>query len=306
MPTSRTTASKSYSNLLWTWSARAPPYELDHCLEVHLQIHWIIAFNYISKFTRSRPPSSHDLGLQKLITKLSRSWPPSASSNSLNFVLQVCTIMACSACLHTRSITASKCISKLAWSGPQSASLSSLDHGLYVYLQTGSITTSACISNLAPSPPQSVSHNSLNHSVVNCWGWNAYIPSSTLRRTSPGIRKEFMRKSGSDSRSVGSVFRGYEGIPSYDEQHKLGGSMSAWQECIMNLTNCVDLWKLGKSVWRQELGKRECVFCIMGRCLSTLGSAKYRLPVAESISIIPVSRYVYLERDSDNTCHIMM
>jgi len=56
-------------------------------------------------------------------------------------------------------------------------------------------------------------------------------------------------------------------------------------------TNCVDLWMLNKNVWNQELGKIECVFhCMMiGWWLSTLRFAKYQLPIAQSISVTPVS-----------------
>jgi hypothetical protein len=52
--------------------------------------------------------------------------------------------------------------------------------------------------------------------------------------------------------------------------------------------------KLGKSAWDQEVGKIECVFRKMRWCLSTPGSHKYILPVAESISGIPGSPYVYI------------
>jgi len=62
--------------------------------------------------------------------------------------------------LQSRSITASKCISKLARSRPRSASPNSLDHILQVYL---SITASKCISKLARSQPPSVCPNSLDH-----------------------------------------------------------------------------------------------------------------------------------------------
>jgi len=61
--------------------------------------------------------------------------------------------------------------------------------------------------------------------------------------------------------------------------------MSTLQEYMSNQTNCVDLWKLGKCAWDQELGKMESVFCIMRWCLSTLGSLKYILHVAYSISV---------------------
>jgi len=59
---------------------------------------------------------------------------------------------------------------------------------------------------------------------------------------------------------------------------------------VRNHTNGVDLQQLGKSAWDQQLGKIDCVFCIM-RCLSTLEFPKYIPPVAQFISIIPVSPY---------------
>jgi len=146
------------------------------CLPVLVQTRSITA----SKLARSRPPSvspnSLDYGLQVHISKLARSCPPSVSPNSLDYSLQVH--------LHTRLITASKCISKLgrlrplsvlqtcsitaskfARSWPPSASTHSLDHGLQVHLHTGSIMASECISKLARSRPRSVSLSSLDRHV---------------------------------------------------------------------------------------------------------------------------------------------
>ena len=57
--------------------------------------------------------------------------------------------------------------------------------------------------------------------------------------------------------------RGYEGIPGYDEPHKVHGSMNTWQECVRIRTHCVDLRTLGKSAQAQELGKIACVFRIL-------------------------------------------
>jgi len=66
--------------------------------------------------------------------------PPSTRPISLDHSLQVH--------LQTRSVTASECISKLAWSRPPGAFLSSLDHTPQVHLQTRSIMASKCISRL--------------------------------------------------------------------------------------------------------------------------------------------------------------
>jgi len=51
--------------------------------------------------------------------------------------------------LHVRTMMACKCIYKLARSRPPSASPNSPDHGLQVHLQTRPITASKCISKLA-------------------------------------------------------------------------------------------------------------------------------------------------------------
>jgi len=67
--------------------------------------------------------------------------------------------------LQVHTITASKCIPEFTWSWPPSASLSSLDLGLQVHLQTRSVTASKCISKLARSQPPSVSPNLLNYGL---------------------------------------------------------------------------------------------------------------------------------------------
>jgi hypothetical protein len=64
--------------------------------------------------------------------------------------------------VKTRSITASKCISKLPQSRPPSAYPNSLNRGLQVHLQTRSIAASQCISKVARSRPPSASPNSLD------------------------------------------------------------------------------------------------------------------------------------------------
>ena len=88
--------------------------------------------------------------------------------------------------------------------------------------------------------------------------------------------------------------RRYEGIPGHDEPHILRVSMNAGPKCVRKHPDCVDLCQLSKSALVQELGKIECVFRIMRCCLSTAGSSKYILPVAESITVIPVKPYIYI------------
>jgi len=146
-----------------------------------------------------------------------------------------------------RSISASKCISKLTWSQPRSVSLTLHDY----VLQACTITASKCIANLARPQPPSVSPNSLNYGLPTCsitaseciskfnrspcgetMELKADWPSWTLRRTSLGIRWEFVRKRSSSSRSVE---RGWDML----------GHLAK-----MNHTNCVDLWTLSKSAWR--------------------------------------------------------
>jgi len=79
----------------------------------------------------------------KYSSKLAPLRPPSVSPNSLDYGLH-------------------KCISNLPRSRSRSASLSSLDHGLQVYLQIPSTTASMCISKVARSRPRSVSLSSLD------------------------------------------------------------------------------------------------------------------------------------------------
>jgi len=289
MCATRLTTTKYSSNLNRSWSASTSPTALNHSLEVYYLNRLIMAFKCISKLNQLRPPSLHLHGLHvhlqtrtikasKWIIKLAGTLPPSVSPTSHNYNLQVC------------SITASKCFSKHAQSWPWSASLSLPDHD-----------------------------------VVKRRNWKADTASSAIRCTSHGIRREFLRKSHSGSRSVG---RGWEDMKGYlammnhtnhvdlfklgktawgttqiewihersarlpEEPHTLRGSIKGRQECVRNHMNGVDLLKLGNSAWDQQLGKIEYVIRIMWWCLSTLGSPKYILPVAEPISSIPVSLYV--------------
>jgi ubiquitin-protein ligase len=91
----------------------------------------------------------------KCISKLTRSWPPSASCklNLLNYVLLVH--------LLTRSNTSLKGIAKLALLLSPSASPNPLNYALQVHLWVHSIWASKCISKLARSWPPSASLNSL-------------------------------------------------------------------------------------------------------------------------------------------------
>jgi hypothetical protein len=66
--------------------------------------------------------------------------------------------------------------------------------------------------------------------VENRRSWKAESLSSTPSRTSCGIHREFMRKSGSGSKSVG---RGWEDVIGYP--------------AVRNHTNCMDLCKIAQS-----------------------------------------------------------
>jgi hypothetical protein len=139
----------------------APRASSMDCLPVLVQNHSTTA----SKFRPSEPSSAsthlldHDFGVRfyirsimasKCVSIYARLGPPSASRNSLDHGLQVY--------LQTRSITTSKWICNLA----QLQSLNSLNHGLLVYLQSCSITASMCIYALAQSQSRSASPSSLD------------------------------------------------------------------------------------------------------------------------------------------------
>ena len=114
-------ACKCITKLARSQLPSASPKLLHHGLHVHLQSHSITACKCASKLAPFRPPDLLDHSCQ----------------------------------VHT--IMASKCISELAGSRSRSVSLSSLEHGLQVYLQICSITASKCISKLVRSWPGSVS-----------------------------------------------------------------------------------------------------------------------------------------------------
>jgi len=102
---------------------------------------------------------SHSMMASKCMSNLARSWPWSASLNSVDHGLQTDSIAAS----NLAQLWPPKCISKLAQSWPPSASLSSLDCSPQVYLQTCSITAFKCISEFAQSQPASACPNLLNH-----------------------------------------------------------------------------------------------------------------------------------------------
>jgi hypothetical protein len=84
-----------------------------------------------------------------MASKLAPLQAPIVSPHSLNYGIQVHTIMA-SKCIYTRLITLSKSISNFTRSRPTSVSPNTLDCHLHVHLHSGSITASKF---KWPSPP---------------------------------------------------------------------------------------------------------------------------------------------------------
>jgi len=98
----------------------------------------------IHRLPPSTSPNSLYYGLQTRSITASQqapSQPLRVSPNSLIYTLQVRPTMAFKVHLHTRLITASKCISKLARSPPQSVYLSSTDRNFQAHLELLSSTT---------------------------------------------------------------------------------------------------------------------------------------------------------------------
>ena len=206
------------------------------------------------------PPSqstSSRLTTSKYSSNLARSWPPGASLNSLDHGLQVH--------LHTRSITASKGISKLDQLRPPSAQ----DHGHQVHVLTCPITASECIAKLVKVRPPSVSANTLNHGLevhlqsdsitaseyISQFTRSWYAETVELAGRPPVINipphlaghpTEILEKERLWLEERRKRVKWYDEIPGHDDSHKLRRSMNPWQECGRNHRNWVDLWKLGK------------------------------------------------------------
>jgi len=176
-------------------------------------------------------------------------------------------------------LSASKCISTLARSGPPCTFPTWLDHSLQVNVQTRMTTATKFAQLWPPSAfpssldhrqqvrtirasklvqlwPWSASHSSLDHSVVRWCSSQGDSPSSTLHHISHDIRWECLRKSGWGLKRV----RGYERIPHHDEQLQLRGSMNALQEWVKNHTKCVNPSMLSRSVRRRAGNDRVCIW----------------------------------------------
>jgi len=162
----------------------APPITQDHGLQVHLKTRTITASKCIYKLAQSRPPSAspnlHNHGLQEILQTPSIaaskciSKPPQVQPpNLLDHGLRVCTIMA------------TTCISTLAWSRSRGTSLSSLDHGLHVHLQTRTIAASKCIYQLARLRPPNLLDHSLQARTIITSKCLCKLARSQSRRASP-------------------------------------------------------------------------------------------------------------------------
>jgi len=203
--------------------------------------------------------------------KLTNEWSLTSCRASLpNYHVQIDRIAVL---LQSRYIVGSNCISNLTQSQPTCESPNSCDFGLHGHI----IMASKCISKL----PWFRAPRSRDHGI--------------LTRTSPGLecislftRSRFGETLALEGRKpilntpphLAWHLRGildnerfwleehwkrvkeYEGIPGHDEPHKSRGSMNAWQMCVSNHTKCMDISKLSKCAWDQELGQIQCVFRI--------------------------------------------
>jgi len=120
-------------------SSSSPPLWHDHGLEEDVHTRSITASKSISELAQLRPPSALHYCLQVYLqtgsitaSKFARSWPPSASTHSLDHSLHV----HVQTCLNT----VYECITRLPWVEPPSVSPNSLDYDLGVLLYVCSIT----------------------------------------------------------------------------------------------------------------------------------------------------------------------
>jgi len=236
----------------YSLSPSTPPLSLDHGLQVHLEPFSLTASWCISKLAQSQPPSI----------------PP----NWLHYALQIHP--------QSRSITASEWSSKFTPSRPPCVSPNTLYYHLQVHLDTCWIMASVCIAEFTWSrcgePVELEGRQPINKTTPHL----AWQLKGILEKERFWLEERRNRVSTNHS------------IPGHAEPHKLCRSMNAWQTYVRKHTNWVDLWHLGNRAWDIELGKTECVCCIMRWCLSNVGCPKYILPVTESISVISVSPYV--------------
>jgi hypothetical protein len=94
--------------------------------------------------------------------------------------------------LQVRKIKAYKCISKLAQSRSRSGSLNSLDYVLRVYLQIHSITASKSISKLARSQPLSTSFKERRPVYGNTGVTEADRVKGSIYQADPGVDRHHL------------------------------------------------------------------------------------------------------------------
>jgi len=104
--------------------------------------------------------------------------------------------------LQVRMSMASKCISKLARSWPPSASLSSLNLSIQVHIQTRSITAFKCISEFTRSTSPSASLSSLNLSLQVHIQTRSITASKCISEFTPSTSP-----SASQTRSIKYIFK---------------------------------------------------------------------------------------------------
>jgi len=251
----------------------------------------------------SSSPTAYFEPRSMLASMFARSWPPNNSPYSLNHHFGVH--------LLVHSSSASMWVFQLAWLWPPR----SPDYSLQVQLYTSLIMNSECsshmimasiwTSNYAQLRPRSHYHT---HSITVFEYVSEFAPSwcgatveleasQSIINTPPHLAwhpEGIIEEVKFCLEECRQTVRGYELVASHDSLHTLCGSMHAWEDCMRNHTNCVDLWRLGMSAWDEEQRKILCEFHIMRWYISSSWSPQYILPVTEFISVFPISLYVYI------------
>jgi len=201
MPPSQSTASRLTTTMCsFNLDRLLPSSASSNLLDRGLQVFMIMAAKSVGTHTTSQPPSWHSQDL------------PSAFPNSLEYGLQVD--------LWVHSIL------------PPSSSPHSLSHRLAVHLSVHSLKALKCVSKPVQSLPPGESLSSDYDGVVKWWSWVAKSASETHCLTSHSIQSQFVRRSSSGSRTIGT---GWEDLKGY--------------HAMKNHKNWVDRGRLGKSAW---------------------------------------------------------
>jgi len=172
--------------------------------------------------------------------------------------------------LKVWTIMLSQCISKFIWSRPRSTSLSSLDLGLEVHLPTRSIKAYKYFCKFSWSWFGKTAELGSREPTINSpqylsQHWNAICETERMWLDEQRVK-----------------VWGYDRVPGCEKPYKVCGSMNCRQECVRTNRRCVDLSRLGKSVWDQEVLHNE-MMSIYARV------SQYILPITQSISVLPES-----------------